>query len=127
MFSVVFYLQMIINDFCEPHLTASSLMPSEIHLSPYLRLGCLSPRLFYQRITQEYIKVCHSLRLIKNISVIILSDPSKPSLFQSVSIVALVTQADQYCMEVICHVSQCFFTTQSLVTNRHNYAFKFLF
>lgn len=95
MFCVVFYLQMIINDFCEPHLTASSLMPSEIHLSPYLRLGCLSPRLFYQRITQEYIKVCHSLRYIKNISVIILSDLSKPSVFQSVSIVALVTQVDQ--------------------------------
>ena len=76
MFCVVFYLQMTINDFCEPHLTTSSLMPSEIHLSPYLRLGCLSPRLLYQRMTQEYIKVYHSLRHIKNISVIILSDPA---------------------------------------------------
>ena len=86
---------MVINDFCEPHLTASSLMPSEIHLSPYLRLGCLSPRLFYQRITQEYIKVCHPLRHIKSMSVINLSDPSKPLLFQSVFIVGLVTQVDQ--------------------------------
>lgn len=45
------------NDFCELPLTASTLMPSGSHLSPYLRFGCLSPRLLYQRMTEEYIKV----------------------------------------------------------------------
>ncbi|PFX23560.1 Cryptochrome-1 [Stylophora pistillata] len=48
--------EMIKNDFCEPSLTVRSLMPSPCHLSPYLRLGCLSSRLLYQKMTEEYIK-----------------------------------------------------------------------
>ncbi|XP_068703198.1 uncharacterized protein [Montipora foliosa] len=44
------------NDFCEPEVTAYSLLPSSRHLSPYLRFGCLSSRLLHQRITEEYIK-----------------------------------------------------------------------
>lgn len=37
--------------FAMPKMTAQSLMASQTGLSPYLRFGCLSPRLFYHKLT----------------------------------------------------------------------------
>lgn len=37
--------------FCKPKMTPQSLLPSQTGLSPYLRFGCLSTRLFYHQLT----------------------------------------------------------------------------
>ncbi|XP_035662699.1 cryptochrome-1-like isoform X4 [Branchiostoma floridae] len=46
--------------FERPKMTASSLLASPTGLSPYLRFGCLSPRLFYKKLTELYKKVKRS-------------------------------------------------------------------
>lgn len=46
-----------IASFEKPKVTPNSLFPSPTGLSPYLRFGCLSPRLFYHRLTELYSKV----------------------------------------------------------------------
>jgi hypothetical protein len=38
--------------------SAAALLPSRTQLSPYLRFGCLSPKMYYKRLTMAYIKVC---------------------------------------------------------------------
>ena len=49
---------MVTNNFVEPPpLGATTLKSSPVRLSPYLRFGCLSPRLFYQRLSEEFVKV----------------------------------------------------------------------
>lgn len=39
--------------FGKPKMTPQSLLPSQTGLSPYLRFGCLSTRLFYHQLTGE--------------------------------------------------------------------------
>lgn len=46
-----------IASFEKPKVTPNSLFPSPTGVSPYLRFGCLSPRLFYHRLTELYRKV----------------------------------------------------------------------
>lgn len=46
-----------IASFEKPKVTPNSLFPSPTGLSPYLRFGCLSPRLFYHRLSELYRKV----------------------------------------------------------------------
>ncbi|XP_064599756.1 cryptochrome-1-like [Liolophura sinensis] len=43
--------------FEKPKMTSQSLFPSQTGLSPYLRFGCLSPRLFFWKLTELYRKV----------------------------------------------------------------------
>lgn len=43
--------------FEKPKMTPNSLLASPTGLSPYFRFGCLSPRLFYWRLTELYRKV----------------------------------------------------------------------
>lgn len=43
--------------FGRPKMTPQSLLPSQTGLSPYLRFGCLSTRLFYYQLTDLYKKV----------------------------------------------------------------------
>lgn len=43
--------------FGRPKMTPQSLLPSQTGLSPYLRFGCLSTRLFYYQLTDLYRKV----------------------------------------------------------------------
>ncbi|KAK9722255.1 FAD binding domain of DNA photolyase [Popillia japonica] len=43
--------------FGRPKMTPESLLPSQTGLSPYLRFGCLSTRLFYYQLTDLYKKV----------------------------------------------------------------------
>lgn len=43
--------------FEKPKMTLQSLFPSQTALSPYLRFGCLSPRLFYWKLRELYRKV----------------------------------------------------------------------
>lgn len=43
--------------FGRPKMTPQSLLPSQTGLSPYLRFGCLSARLFYQQLTDLYKKI----------------------------------------------------------------------
>ncbi|XP_076467399.1 cryptochrome-1-like [Babylonia areolata] len=43
--------------FERPKMSPQSLFPSQTGLSPYLRFGCLSPRLFYWKLTELYKKV----------------------------------------------------------------------
>lgn len=43
--------------FGRPKMTPQSLLPSQTGLSPYLRFGCLSTRLFYYQLTELYKKV----------------------------------------------------------------------
>lgn len=58
-------------NFERPRMNANSLLASPTGLSPYLRFGCLSCRLFYFKLTDLYRKVkespsgavSHSLRL----------------------------------------------------------------
>lgn len=40
-------------------MNANSLLASPTGLSPYLRFGCLSCRLFYFKLTDLYMKVSH--------------------------------------------------------------------
>jgi cryptochrome len=44
--------------FGRPKMTPQSLLASQTGLSPYLRFGCLSTRLFYYQLTDLYKKVC---------------------------------------------------------------------
>lgn len=46
-----------IASFEKPKVTPNSLFPSPTGVSPYLRFGCLSPRLFYHRLAELYRKV----------------------------------------------------------------------
>ncbi|XP_076271062.1 cryptochrome-1-like isoform X3 [Rhynchophorus ferrugineus] len=43
--------------FGKPKMTPQSLLPSQTGLSPYLRFGCLSTRLFYYQLTDLYKKI----------------------------------------------------------------------
>ncbi|XP_052808538.1 cryptochrome-1-like isoform X2 [Mya arenaria] len=43
--------------FEKPKMTAQSLFPSQTTLSPYLRFGCISPRLFYWKLHELYRKI----------------------------------------------------------------------
>lgn len=43
--------------FGRPKMTPQSLLPSQTGLSPYLRFGCLSTRLFYYQLTDLYRKI----------------------------------------------------------------------
>ena len=45
------------NDFEEVALSAASMTSSPTNLSPYLRFGCLSPRMMWERLTNCYGKV----------------------------------------------------------------------
>ncbi|KAG8177977.1 hypothetical protein JTE90_019988 [Oedothorax gibbosus] len=49
--------------FGRPKMTLQSFLLSQTGLSPYLRFGCLSPRLFYQELTELYRKVFDELLL----------------------------------------------------------------
>jgi len=44
-------------NFERPRMSSTSLMACPTGLGPYLRFGCLSPRLFYWRLTELYQKV----------------------------------------------------------------------
>lgn len=50
-------------NFERPRMNANSLLASPTGLSPYLRFGCLSCRLFYFKLTDLYRKVRTSLIL----------------------------------------------------------------
>ena len=52
---------MVKNDFEEVPLNAASMASSGTHLSPFLRFGCLSPRVMWQRLTETFGKVGCSL------------------------------------------------------------------
>lgn len=43
--------------FGRPKMTPQSLLPSQTGLSPYLRFGCISTRLFYHQLTDLYKKI----------------------------------------------------------------------
>ena len=55
--------QALVAGFEKPKMTSKSLFPSDTTLSPYLRLGCLSPRLFYWKLNELYKKVSLSYYL----------------------------------------------------------------
>lgn len=48
-------------NFERPRMNANSLLASPTGLSPYLRFGCLSCRLFYFKLTDLYRKVKENL------------------------------------------------------------------
>ena len=58
---MVFFIQLVKSDFEEVPLNAASMASSGTHLSPFLRFGCLSPRVMWQRLTETYGKVGCSL------------------------------------------------------------------
>ena len=58
---MVSFIQLVKNDFEEVPLNAASMASSGTHLSPFLRFGCLSPRVMWQRLTETYGKVGCSL------------------------------------------------------------------
>ena len=60
--------QALASGFEKLKMTSKSLFPSETTLSPYLRLGCLSPRLFYWKLNELYKKVSLSYCLAAFIS-----------------------------------------------------------
>ena len=47
-----------VNSFSKPYTLPNSLKPSTTALSPYLKFGCLSVRLFYQRLLKILDKNC---------------------------------------------------------------------
>ena len=51
------FIQLVKNDFEEVPLNAASMASSATHLSPFVRFGCLSPRVMWQRLTEKYGKV----------------------------------------------------------------------
>ena len=53
----IFFFQAWVASFERPKMSPQSLFPSQTGLSPYLRFGCLSPRLFYWKLTELYKKV----------------------------------------------------------------------
>ena len=55
MSNVVF--QLVEEDFEESRLHDKMLSPQTTHLSPYLRFGCLSSRLMFHRMREEYRQV----------------------------------------------------------------------
>lgn len=57
--SIIFsvYFQAWVANFERPRMNANSLLASPTGLSPYLRFGCLSCRLFYFKLTDLYKKV----------------------------------------------------------------------
>ncbi|XP_064455307.1 cryptochrome-1-like [Ornithodoros turicata] len=50
-------LQAWVASFGSPKMTPQSLLASQTGLSPYLRFGCLSPRLFYHQLADLYRKI----------------------------------------------------------------------
>lgn len=60
-------LQAWVANFERPRMNANSLLASPTGLSPYLRFGCLSCRLFYFKLTDLY-------RKVKSISTVLYSD-----------------------------------------------------
>lgn len=58
------FVQLVKNDFEDVPLSAASMTSSPTHLSPYLRFGCLSARMMWQRLTDAYAKVCLCLHRI---------------------------------------------------------------
>lgn len=50
-------MQAWVANFERPRITAQSLFASPAGLSPYLRFGCLSCRVFYYNLRELYIKV----------------------------------------------------------------------
>lgn len=59
------FLKAWIASFEKPKVTPNSLFPSPTGVSPYLRFGCLSPRLFYHRLTELYRKVSWSIYIAR--------------------------------------------------------------
>ena len=57
--SCVCFHQAWVANFERPRMNANSLLASPTGLSPYLRFGCLSCRLFYFKLTDLYRKVRH--------------------------------------------------------------------
>ena len=53
------FFQAWVANFERPRMNANSLLASPTGLSPYLRFGCLSCRLFYFKLTDLYRKVRH--------------------------------------------------------------------
>ena len=53
----LFLLQAWVANYERPRMNANSLLASPTGLSPYLRFGCLSCRLFYYRLWDLYKKV----------------------------------------------------------------------
>ena len=53
----LFFFQAWVANFERPRMNANSLLASPTGLSPYLRFGCLSCRLFYFKLTDLYHKV----------------------------------------------------------------------
>lgn len=62
-FSLCLFFQAWVANFERPRMNANSLLASPTGLSPYLRFGCLSCRLFYFKLTDLYRKV--SLQLLQ--------------------------------------------------------------
>ena len=56
------FCQMVKNDFEEVALSAATMPSSPTHLSPYLRFGCLSPRVMWHRVMDCYEKVGISIK-----------------------------------------------------------------
>lgn len=54
---LLFLLQAWVANYERPRMNANSLLASPTGLSPYLRFGCLSCRLFYYRLWDLYKKV----------------------------------------------------------------------
>ena len=59
------FAQVLIGNLTKPKEGLDALMPSRTQLSPYLRFGCLSPRLFHMRLTKAYMKVFSLCSLYK--------------------------------------------------------------
>ena len=55
------YIQLKKNDFEKIPLNSGSILSSGTHLSPYLRFGCLSPRVLWHFFTEAYEKVSDNL------------------------------------------------------------------
>lgn len=55
--SLLVFFQAWVANFERPRMNANSLLASPTGLSPYLRFGCLSCRLFYFKLTDLYRKV----------------------------------------------------------------------
>lgn len=60
--------------FGRPKMTPQSLLPSQTGLSPYLRFGCLSTRLFYYQLTDLYKKVRDALHATAAVCEMIMRD-----------------------------------------------------
>jgi cryptochrome len=59
-------------NFERPRMSSASLMACPTGLGPYLRFGCLSPRLFYWRLTELYQKVQFYFRSINKLHALLI-------------------------------------------------------